>query len=418
MKRSPKELLVTHSRSVAICVLTCTLLYAFSVCTAEETVGKSPAPNAQSYADKESATIKREKKLALIHIDQGMGEIEKGNYARGVSHFFAAYRSAPTAAHEPLPSSARNLIGGWSLHLGMPVLHNDWVAAVAFSPDGKTVLTGSYDNTARLWDAASGEPQGKTMQHNDWVAAVAFSPDGKTVLTGSYDNTARLWDAVNGEARGKIMQHGKKVNAVAFSPDGKTVLTGSDDKTARLWDAASGLPRGKTMKHQRQVGAVAFSPDGKTVLTGSYDNTARLWDAASGEPRGKTMQHGSYVLAVAFSPDGKTVLTGSFDNTARLWDAASGALRGKTMKHDRQVAAVAFGPDGKTVLTGSWDGTARLWDVTSPALDEHDQLKLSVEVRTRLFFDERGGLKPLTQEQWLKRWEKLKALGGPCDIVR
>jgi tetratricopeptide (TPR) repeat protein len=151
---------------------------------------------------------------------------------------------------------------------------------------------------------------------------VAFSPDGKTVLTGSEDNTARLWDAATGQPLGLPMTHQDQLDAVVFSPDGKTVLTGSHDKTARLWDAATGQPLGLPITHQARVSAVAFSPDSKTVLTGSVDNTARLWDAATGQPLGPPMTHPGPVRAVAFSPDGKTVLTGSVDKTARLWDVS------------------------------------------------------------------------------------------------
>ena len=109
------------------------------------------------------------------------------------------------------------------------------VFAVAFSPDGKTVLTGSDDKTARLWDAATGRPIGEPLTHQGSVYAVAFSPDGKTVLTGSGDKTARLWDAATGRPIGEPLRTRAAVDAVAFSPDGKSVLTGSDDKTARLW---------------------------------------------------------------------------------------------------------------------------------------------------------------------------------------
>ena len=191
---------------------------------------------------------------------------------------------------------------------------------MAFSPDGRTVLTGSDDKTARFWDAATGRPIGSPMSHQQSVSALAFSPDGKTVLTGSGDNTARLWDAATGQPIGVPMQHKDHVMAVTFSPDGKTVLTGSLDKTARLWDAATGRPIGSPLSHQEPVGAVAFSPDGRTVLTGSRDNTARLWDAATGRPLGPPLRHDGAVTRVAFSPDGKTVLTGSYDSTVRIWD--------------------------------------------------------------------------------------------------
>ncbi len=110
--------------------------------------------------------------------------------------------------------------------------------AVAFSPDGKTVLTGSGQDAARLWDAATGKPLGTPLRHQDAVTSVAFSPDGKTVLTGSWDNMARLWDGDPAAAPSirALFPHQGPVSAVAFHPDGRTLLTRSDDRTAHLWD--------------------------------------------------------------------------------------------------------------------------------------------------------------------------------------
>jgi hypothetical protein len=140
------------------------------------------------------------------------------------------------------------------------------------------------------------------------VQAVAFSPDGSQVLTGSDDGTARLWSAQDGKPIGEAMRHASSVLAVAFSPGGSRVLTGSDDGTARLWSAQDGKPIGEAMRHADWVQAVAFSPDGSQVLTGSDDGTARLWSAQDGKPIGEAMRHPSIVRAVAFSPDGSKAL--------------------------------------------------------------------------------------------------------------
>ena len=113
------------------------------------------------------------------------------------------------------------------------------------------------------------------MQHQDAVVALAFSPDGKSVLTGSHDKTARLW--ATGKPSAPPLVHQGKVVAVAFSPDGKSVLTGSHDKTAQRWDTATGRPIGPPFQHQGAVRALAFSPDGKRIFTGSHGKTARLW---------------------------------------------------------------------------------------------------------------------------------------------
>ncbi|KAK3944343.1 hypothetical protein QBC46DRAFT_280208 [Diplogelasinospora grovesii] len=154
--------------------------------------------------------------------------------------------------------------------------HYSCARAVAFSPDGRTLASGSNDNTVRLWDAASGAHRQTLEGHGDYVRTVAFSPDGRTLASGSYDNTVRLWDAASGAHRQTLKGHSGYVYAVAFSPDGKTLASSSGDKTVRLWDAASGAHRQTLEGHGGYVYAVAFSPDGKTLASGLFDNTLRL----------------------------------------------------------------------------------------------------------------------------------------------
>ena len=149
-------------------------------------------------------------------------------------------------------------------------------------PTGARVLTGSDDETARLWDAASGKEVRRFEGHADWVWSVAFSPDGRSVLTGSDDKTARLWDASSGKEVRRFEGHTDNVVSVVFSPDGRSVLTGSSDRTARLWDASSGKEVCRFDGHTHAVRAAAFSPDGRYVLTGSTDGTTRLWSPATG----------------------------------------------------------------------------------------------------------------------------------------
>ena len=203
------------------------------------------------------------------------------------------------------------------------------------------MLTGSGDNTARLWDARSGKPLGEPLRHEGFVTAVAFSPEGDRVLTGSADNTARLWDPRSDKPLGEPLRHGNWVTAVAFSPEGDRVLTGSQDNTARLWDARSGKPLGEPLRHENWVTAVAFSPEGDRVLTGSGDTTARLWDARSGKPLGEPLRHENWVWAVAFSPDGGIVYTAT-DQWLRRFDLGRDPL--------------ALVPRSSRLLSGTWAG--------------------------------------------------------------
>ncbi len=245
-----------------------------------------------------------ERQLAESYLDRGLRLCDEGEAARGslwMARALTVLSSRKADGQSTIESGRRNdapdpehairaNLGAWQasmsrLRLVLP--HQAPVTHLAFSPDGKTVLTSSFGTAARLWDAASGKPIGAPLEHKGIVYAIAYSPDGKMVLTGSRDKTARLWDATTGKSIGATLQHGDSVSAVAFSPDGKTVLTGSRDHTARLWNTATGKPIGAPLQHQGDVREVAYSPDGKTVITASVDRTPRLWDAATGKPIGR-----------------------------------------------------------------------------------------------------------------------------------
>ncbi|NTU41812.1 MAG: NACHT domain-containing protein [Nitrospirales bacterium] len=243
--------------------------------------------------------------------------------------------------------------------------HSSSVTSVAFSPDGKILVTGSWDKTARLWDVASGREIKTIQAHSGSVTSVTFSPDGKTLVTGSWDKTARLWDVESGREIKTFQAHSDSISSVAVSPDGKTLVTGGWDKTARLWDVESGREIMTLQAHSEVVTSVAFSPDGKIFATGSRDKTARLWDVESGREIRTLQTHSASIASVAFSPDGKILVTGGWDNTARLWDVEYGREIRTIHVPVTPVTSVVFSHNGTILATGGMDGTARLWDVAS-----------------------------------------------------
>ncbi len=248
----------------------------------------------------------------------------------------------------------------FSAHPISRITHDNAVNSVAFSPDGKYVVSGSYDNTARVSEVSTGKEIAR-MTHDGEVYTVAFSPDGKYVVSGSNDNTARVWEAGTGKEIARML-HNAEVNSVAFSPDGKYVLSGSTDYTARVWEAGTGKEIAR-MLHNAEVNSVAFSPDGKYVLSGSTDYTARVWEASIGKEIAR-MTHDFLVSSVAFSPDGKYALSGSEDATARVWETSTGNEIAR-MLHNGPVSSIAFSPNGKYALSGSYDNTARVWEVST-----------------------------------------------------
>ena len=253
----------------------------------------------------------------------------------------------------------------WDAATGQPQAilaeHKDEVMAVAIAPDGSWLATGSSDGTARIWDAATGQPQATLTGHKSPVGAVAIAPDGSWLATGGFDGTARIWDAVTGQRRATLTGHVGLVAAVAIAPDGSWLVTSGFDGTARIWDT-SGQPRATLAGHESPVGAVAIAPDGSWLATGSSGGTARIWEAATGQLRATLTNQ---VAAVAIAPDGSWLATGGVDGTARIWDAATGQLRAILAGHAGRVAAVAIAPDGSWLATGSYDGTARIWDAAT-----------------------------------------------------
>lgn len=343
--------------------------------------------------------------------------------------------------------------------------HTFVVSSVAFSPDGKTLASGSADQMIKLWDVASGTELRSLSGHTGVVWSVAFSPDGKTLASASKDQTVKLWDVVSGRELLTLKGHTDDVWSVAFSHNGKMLASGCLDKTIKLWDVAKGselrtlkghtdavwsvafsandeilasgggkdhavklwdLPSGTELRtlsgHADDIYSVKFSADGKLLASGSADSTIRIWNVSNGTEVHVLKGATNGIYSVAFSPDGRLLAGGGNDGQIRLWDVVSGSELPALKTHPGLISSVAFNPDGRTLVSGSWDNTIKLWDVPGRTeqrlLAEHSGWVLSIA------FSPNG--KMLAGGTWdkkVKLWDlaggtELRLLSGHSEAVR
>jgi WD40 repeat protein/class 3 adenylate cyclase len=267
------------------------------------------------------------------------------------------------------------------------VLHGDYANPVdiwdaqflnvaTFSPDGSRVVVAA-GRTAGIWDVSNVEEIAVLRGHSGNIINAAFSPDGRRLITTSYDRTARIWNAETGAETAVLAGHGLAVMGTDFSQDSRLALTVSQDATAIVWDVGSGSEIAVLHGHRKLIYQGAFSSDGTRVVTASADGTARLW-TVEGETLAVFSGHEDPVYQAIFSPDGTRVVTASADDTARIWDATTGSQVAMLKGHKGKVRSVAFSPDGSRVTTASgW--IARIFRVfpTTQTLIDHAKTVVS-----------------------------------------
>src|SRR5882724_8705123 len=244
--------------------------------------------------------------------------------------------------------------------IGQPIEADQPHCFVRISPDGKRLATRSRGGVVRLWDAMTGLPMSKPFEHEGPVIDLAFTPDGLTLVTGSQDGTARALSFQHGQARSLSLKTEDALGSACFTRDGRQVILTSDEKILRF-DATTGAQVATPMIHAKAISRMKVSPDGQKLITRAWNGTARVWDLRTEEPNTTLLVHTMRIFGVGFSPDSRLAVTASEDGTARLWDAETGEPRCPTLRHDAEILHVAFSPDSCLLLTAGVDGTARLW---------------------------------------------------------
>ncbi|QRV90237.1 hypothetical protein RhiJN_18255 [Ceratobasidium sp. AG-Ba] len=266
----------------------------------------------------------------------------------------------------------------WDMSTGHKILgpltgHRQIIPSIAFSPDGCTLASASWDRTIRMWDTKTGIASARPMEgHTNYVNSVKFSFDGRILVSGSHDKSIRRWDAITGQPAGNPIIASAEVLSVTISPNNKIVAGAYLDCAIRLYDLLTNEMVFECRGHTDQVHSVAFSPDGRRLASGSRDRTVRVWETSTGRETCNPLRgHTTEVVSVVFSPDGKYVASGSFDRTLRVWNVDSGTLLNSPLRgHTDGISSVAFAPDGRFLVSGSWDKVIRVWDILDSSVHE------------------------------------------------
>ncbi len=321
--------------------------------------------------------------LGLIQYDQGEIDdrevFKRLNLCRGnpknqavvgeLTAHFLAHIGDPDAARAVLrgsPGRFEELFGDEVINRNGFVRelsgHDQAVASVAVSPDGRYGLSAGIDGRLACWQLATGELLGSWQAHAGGALCAAISGNGRMGISGGADRTVKLWELSKGSCLATLKEHGHSITSVAISADGRFALSGSTDMTLCYWDLSSQKLLARFLEHTFRIHQVAMSADGHFALSLSLDNTLYYWGLLSGKNISALPLH-SPIHCMTMQPDGKKALLGDSRGELGLWDLTSGRCESRFLAHEGPVQAVAISANSRFAVSLGREGAFKMWQL-------------------------------------------------------
>ncbi|WP_373867165.1 WD40 repeat domain-containing protein [Trichormus variabilis] len=252
----------------------------------------------------------------------------------------------------------------WNLKNGKRVgtinrAHQASVDAVLISPDGKTLVSCGSDYKINFWNLKNLEFSRSFAEHTGQLLSLVASSDSKVLVSGGLDGI-RLWDLPQQRPLSTLVRFDNAIYTLAISPDGQTLASGDSQGVVKLWNLSNGKLIQQLQAHSQIVTAVAFTPNGERLVTSSRDKTIKIWDVNNGVQVQTLTGHDNWVNAIAINPDGQTLASAGKDGI-KLWDLNTGELKHTLDGHSDWVSAIAFSADGKMLASGGFDQKINIW---------------------------------------------------------
>ncbi len=290
--------------------------------------------------------------------------------------------------------------------------HEYNVVGLAVTPDGKQVISSSWDQKLKVWNLETAQCvatlNGASV--NNW--GVAISGDGRTAIAAFSDNALGVWDLKTKELSNQLEGHIGTIRGVAISHDGRLAVSGSLDSTLKVWDLVKGQCLHSLEGHTGNTDAVAIAPDTKTIVSGSSDNLLKVWDAKTGECRATFEGHTRRVARVAITPDNKRVISASNDHTVKVWDLATGICVVTFERDAAEIDALAISPDGKVAISGSTDNTLCVWELPESDMVVQDDATQYTNAKVVLVGESGAGKTGLALRLAEDRWQETESTHG------